>query len=106
MVATFAILVGMIGWAFLIRYRRETGEKIGFELGTALVWVMISLSRPVSLWFSGGLDSDSATEAMTEGSPINRIVGTILMLLGIVIVIQRRVNLAEFIKANKLLMIL
>ena len=104
MMSSAALLVSMVGWWYLFRYRKTKGERIGFPLGTALIWMLIAFSRPVSLWFTGGLTESS--ESLAEGSPMNLIVGTTLMVLGVLIILNRRVNLGKFLAANKLLIIL
>jgi exopolysaccharide production protein ExoQ len=106
MIASFALLISLLGWWFLIRYRRAEGEGIGPELGVALVWLLLTLSRPVSLWFGATISAGSETEALMEGSPINRISDTIFILIGLLIICKRKPSLTEFIRANKVLFVL
>ena len=102
MIPSIALLCALAGWVLLIRSRKFEGERLGFALTTALIWLLILASRPVSLWLHG-TSYDAADEALIEGSPINRIVGLTFLILGIAILIRRRVSIAGFISRNKLL---
>src|ERR1700737_3721411 len=104
MPASIALLVSLMGWWYLLRHRRLEGERIGLELGIALIWLLIIASRPVSLWFYGWDEADVA--AAEEGSLINRSTAAVMMLLGTIILIKRWPTMAEFVNANKLLICL
>ena len=91
----------------LIRHRRLERERIGWELGIALIWILIALSRPVSLWFQGSWNLDSNQVAsMEEGNPLNRIIALTLLILGVLILLKRYAAITEFIAANPLLVCL
>lgn len=96
-----------MGWWYLIRHRRLEGEKIGLALGIALIWILIDLSRPVSLWFNSSWSLDSSQLAsIEEGNPINRTVALVLLVFGVLILLKRNANIGEFISANQLLVCL
>jgi exopolysaccharide production protein ExoQ len=96
-----------MGWWYLIRHRRLEGEKIGLALGIALIWILIDLSRPVSLWFqsSWSLDADQVT-SIEEGNPINRTIALALLMFGVLILLKRNAKIGEFISANQWLVCL
>jgi exopolysaccharide production protein ExoQ len=102
MVPSIALLISLLGWLFLIRSRKSEGNRMGLELTIALLWLLILASRPLSLWVHGS-SFDTADDALVEGSPINRIAALIFLTVGIVILIRRRVQLAELVSQNKLL---
>jgi exopolysaccharide production protein ExoQ len=107
MATNIALLLSLVGWWYLIRHRRLEGEKIGLALAIALIWILIDLSRPVSLWFqsSWSVDSDQVA-SIEEGNPINRTIALALLVFGVLILLKRNVNIGEFISANQWLVCL
>jgi exopolysaccharide production protein ExoQ len=104
--ANLALLVSLVGWWYFIRHRRLEGEKIGLALGIALIWLLIDLSRPVSLWLHPSWSQDSDLASIEEGNPINRAVALALLVFGILILLKRHANIGEFISANPFLVCL
>ena len=107
MTANFFLLVSLVGCWYLIRHRRLEGEKIGLELGIALIWILIALSRPVSLWLQATWSVESAeVTSAEEGNPINRVVALTFLIAGASILIRRNTNFADLVRENPLLVCL
>ena len=74
-------------------------------LWVPIVWYAIAASRAVSRWLTlSGHESGDLT--YLEGSPIDRIFYTILICLGIVILVRRRIEWNRVLKDNSWLFIL
>src|SRR4029450_352477 len=102
MATNLALLLSLVSWWYLIRHRRLEGEKIGLALAIALIWILIDLSRPVSLWFqsSWSMGSDQVA-SIEEGNPINRTIALALLVFGVLILLKRNATIGEFISANR-----
>jgi exopolysaccharide production protein ExoQ len=92
------LYVAFIAW-FFIRDRKLRPMPSG-ALWVPLLWLLIIGTRPVSFWFNPGLRPDSV-EAYLEGSPLDAAGYLILLLLGIGILVRRRLNWAEVASANR-----
>jgi exopolysaccharide production protein ExoQ len=83
---------------------RDKKEHISLTLWIPTIWALILGSRMVSLWFPGrgiGL----TPEAYEEGSPMDRTIFLILIGLGLLVLIRRRINWSETIQKNKWLLL-
>lgn len=69
-----------------------------------LLWIAIIGSRPVSLWFGGGIHVETPEDYL-DGSPIDRNVFMILIIIGLMILIKRRINWMAFFAANRILIL-
>jgi O-antigen ligase len=65
------------------------------------IWLLILGSRPISMWL--GLGGQGAFDSMMEGSPVDRTIYLVLMLLGLVVVIKRRLVWRDIFHNNLLL---
>lgn len=90
--------VALIAW-FFYRDRRLRPMTSG-ALWVPFLWLVIIGTRPVSFWFNPGLRPDTV-EAYLEGSPLDAGGYLVLLLLGVAILIRRRVNWLEVIAANR-----
>jgi exopolysaccharide production protein ExoQ len=70
-----------------------------FSLWIPTVWMLYIASRPLGLWF--GNDGDP-----NEGSPLDRNLLILLLLIGLLLLIKRRFNFSRAIRENILLMVL
>ena len=68
-------------------------------LWVAIVWLLISGSRPVSMWMGGPAPVDSPDRYL-EGNPIDRVVLGTLIAVGIVILIRRARAVGSVLRAN------
>jgi exopolysaccharide production protein ExoQ len=99
--------LGLLIYLFLIMlllYFEPTDEgAIAPALWLPTIWFLIVASRLPSQWFS--LSSTLSIAAYEDGSPLDRIIYLLLILLGICTLVARRIQLPEIIKRNSVLTI-
>ena len=83
-------------------FRRESREETSGALWIPLIWVLISGSREVSQWINLG---SSGIGALEDGSPLDAVVFFLLIAAGFYVLNKRQVNLSEFAKNNRWLII-
>jgi hypothetical protein len=64
------------------------------------VWFFLACSRPVARWLRIDDVGESATAVLVEGSPVDRAVWTGLLLLGLVVLLNRRKQVARSLLQN------
>ena len=67
------------------------------------MWIVVCASRPVSEWFQSG--QASTVDAYLEGSPTDRASFLVLIALGVIVLVQRRVAFGKMIESNRWLFI-
>jgi len=99
----FALLLflAFIGWLFIRDLKRRS--IVSTAIYIPLLWILILGSRPVSVWFGGGVSMES-TDDYLEGSPFDRMVFLFLILAGAVVLLRRRVNWKALVANNKWLL--
>jgi O-antigen ligase len=80
---------------------RKKIDGISKAIWIPFIWIAIAGSRFVSHWLEPG--TLSTTDAYMEGSPVDRAVFMLLILVGIVVLIRRRLNWGEIFKNNILI---
>jgi exopolysaccharide production protein ExoQ len=92
-----------IGYVLLIlglfALDRDRAVRTSPALWLATVWLAICGSRPVSLWFGTGA-SNASPEQYLDGSPFDRAVLTGLVVLGLIVLVQRRQKVGMILRAN------
>lgn len=83
------IYVIFILWLFI--KDQKLCPMTSWALWIPLLWIIIIGSRPFSLWFGGGVVMDTP-EAYLDGSPVDRNFFLILIILGLMVLLKRRVN--------------
>ena len=80
---------------------RDTRRKpnVSWALWIPWIWFAIWASRPLSFWFGAGVAADSP-DYYLEGSPFDRNIFIVLMLIGIIILIKRKVDWPKIFKNN------
>lgn len=104
-IATLVYVIGIMGLLYLDRH---DGPRISQALWIPAVWLFLTSSRGVSSWlgvtgggsFYGRLDS---TEAYVEGSPVDRAVFAVLMLLALLVLFKRADKVGLILRKNGLL---
>lgn len=64
------------------------------------IWYSISITRPITIWMDPFLGIPSNIDP-TEGSPLERIVWTILIVAGLLILMKKRIQWSQVIRNNK-----
>ncbi|HEY6770508.1 MAG TPA: O-antigen ligase family protein [Candidatus Sulfotelmatobacter sp.] len=77
---------------------REAKARLSWALWLPMAWLLISGSRPVSSWFDM-TPVQSAAQYM-EGSPLDRVVYTLLLAAGIAVLVKRRKIVARLLRKN------
>ncbi len=97
-IATCICCAGIIGMFYLARDRKS---RTSLALWLPTIWFLLACSRPVARWLnmeSGDFDSISAR--LSEGSPVDRAVLTSLLLLGLLVLLNRREKVARSLRLS------
>jgi exopolysaccharide production protein ExoQ len=99
-----ALLICIVFIIYLLRNDILRKPNVSSALWVPLIWFAIYASRPLSLWWRSGGGAVDASEAYLDGSPFDRNVFIIQIIVGIII-LSRRVEWSEAFKANKAIFI-
>jgi O-antigen ligase len=64
-----------------------------------MMWIVVCASRPVSEWFQSG-HATATVDAYLEGSPTDRASFLVLIAIGLLVLVQRRVAFGKLIQSN------
>jgi exopolysaccharide production protein ExoQ len=85
----------------LIVYDRQRNPRQSLALWLPCLWLIILGSRPVSLWLTWGAPNiGSAEQDMMEGSPLDRNVYALLMLVGLIVLLRRKIAWGDVFRRN------
>jgi exopolysaccharide production protein ExoQ len=98
LLAAYAIFLVML----TVLLKRERLPKLPPALYAPLIWIILCLSRSLTQWLQSRADF-SSVEADVEGSSVDAIFLSILILIGLRILFKRRVDVIAVIKNNKAL---
>lgn len=95
--ATFLCCAGILGLLWL---DREPKVRTSWAMWIVQVWFFLACSRPVARWL--GIDDveGSVTAVLSEGSPLDRVVWAGLLLLGLIVLLNRRNQIARSLRQN------
>ena len=95
-------LIGCIVFViWLLRVERIDDSEASSALWVPTIWFLIMASRPVGAWFI-----TSSVSSDMEGSPYDRLVLSILIILSLRILIKRKIEWGQIFKDNSWLFIL
>jgi len=92
-----SVYVLLILWLFV--RDRKWRPMTSVALWVPLLWIVIIGSRPVSVWLGVPIDIDSRVTDL-EGSPLDRNVYFILIGLGLLVLLKRRLNWGGIFASN------
>jgi len=92
-----ALTVLLIG--YLLRRDSKEEPRPSIAVWIPLLWLMINGSRQVSQWFSGG-GQVLSSQALADGSPVDKAVYGALIVAGVCVLARRRVRVGEIVKNN------
>src|SRR2546430_15873252 len=95
-IASVVFVLGIAGLFWLDRDRDAQTSK---ALWIPVIWLLIAASRPVSAWLHMSPPTDQP-DAYLEGSPIDRIVLTALLTLGLIVLLKRGQQVTRLLRAN------
>lgn len=90
-------------YLFLKDYKRLS--NISYANWLPLIWIIICGSRPVSLWLNMGVSIDSVDDYL-EGSPIDRAVFLIIIVISLIILFNRNIYWSQLLQKNKWIFLL
>ena len=96
--ATIIFIIGIAGLFFI---DRDLKRKRSLSIWIPAIWLMIAGSRPVTSWL--GLAPASSPEHYLEGSPVDRVVFSMLLFAGIIVLLQRRNAVSKILSKNRLI---
>jgi exopolysaccharide production protein ExoQ len=96
-------LIGCIFFIFFI-FINDLKDKpnVSYTHFIPLAWILYCAFSGIGRWF---MDPSSLIEDIKEGNPIDRPILTILMVLGLTVLIKRRIDWAGVLKHNRLIFI-
>ena len=94
--ATVIYVVGILGLFYLDRDKSIHTSK---ALWIPVIWILINGSRPVSLWL-GMAPANSSASQLLEGSPIDRLIASILIAAGFLTLIFRSNQVTALLRKN------
>src|SRR5262245_26325121 len=98
-IATVGFVAGILGLFWLDRNQEA---KTSRALWIPVVWLSIACSRDVSVWLQMSSPLDTASQ-MLEGNPIDRLVHTCLLAIGLIVLVRRRQLTRRLLRANGLI---
>lgn len=91
MLCQLALFICILLILYLFWMDRKKTEGVSSAIWIPFIWMFLSGSRYVSQWLNLGTPNISA-DAILEGSPIDRAVFLLLIIAGVLILRQRRIN--------------
>ena len=98
MSSTIALFLCTIFVLFLLRMDRREAPEASRALWIPTLWILIHGSKALGIWFGAGVDE--------EGSPLDRIVLSGLICLGMLLIAARKGDWIGAIKENSWLFLL
>jgi O-antigen ligase len=96
------LCLAFIFWLFAGDLKRR--KKVSAAIWIPWLWAAILGSRPVSMWLGSAVEMESQDDYL-EGSPLDRNVFLLLMAMGIIVLLRRRVQWSRLFAQNKMLFI-
>jgi len=94
--ATLVCAVGVLGLFYLDRDKNLHTSK---ALWVPVLWILISGSRPVALWFGAG-SATASTSQLLDGSPVDRLISAILIAAGMIALLFRSSQVTALLRKN------
>ncbi|MBI4684777.1 MAG: O-antigen ligase family protein [Nitrospirae bacterium] len=94
-----ALILCIIFIVYLFRIDIKRDSKVSYALWIPLIWLLITGSRPISLWLNLAPILDSPDDYL-EGSPVDRALYFGLILAGLFILLKRKILVVQFAKDN------
>ncbi len=95
-----ALILCFLFTLYLFKIDINRKPDVSGALWIPLIWLLIISSRMISQWIGYGGAAMSSVEDYAEGNPIDRPIFTALMIIGLVILLRRKISLSDTIKKN------
>ena len=99
MPALLATFICVLFILFLFARERGLRPIQSWELWVPLLWIVILGSRPISYWFGVGIEGQKLEDYL-EGSPLDRVVFSTLIVAGLYVLLRRKVDWRRIIASN------
>jgi O-antigen ligase len=99
-----ALLTCIFGTAGLLFLDRDKSVGTSKALWLPVIWLWIVGSRPVSVWLGINPVIDEVSQ-LVEGSPADRLIFQILLIIGILVLVRRGSRTAVLLHANWLILV-
>lgn len=76
---------------------RKRSQDSSFALWIPTTWLILNGSKPLSYWFNYGVGGDET------GSPLDRLVLTILIILALIVLARKRIDYSRILKDNSVI---
>lgn len=96
---SIATLLCILLILYLFWIDRKNSEGVSVAIWIPFIWMFLSASRYVSQWLNLGTP-ELSIDVYLEGSPIDSVVFTILILAGMIVLVKRRINWGDLVKQN------
>jgi exopolysaccharide production protein ExoQ len=96
LIATVAYLIGIVA---LFRLDRDKEYHPSKALWIPVIWLLINGSRPISAWLQ--ITPQNLTDTYLEGSPIDRNIYFVLLIIGLVVLFRRGERVGRLISSNR-----
>ncbi len=97
--AAYALVILCLFWL-----DRDRNARTSSALWIPIAWLLLASSRSVNQWLTIGQTASGASSAdqqyVLEGNPIDRAVYGGLLVLGIIVLLQRRKQAGKLLRAN------
>jgi len=104
MPAQLSLILSTIFTLYLFWAERRRTPRMSRALWIPLIWHFLLSTRPVSVWFNAS-DAVASPEAYLEGSPVDRAVFLLLILVAVTVLFQRSASLSRFAGNNAWLLL-
>jgi O-antigen ligase len=95
-----AVILSLLFTVGLCWYDRRRNPAPSLGLWVPTLWLAILGSRPLTMWLTLADHGMNAEQDITEGSPVDRAFFLALMVLGVVILVRRKVDWIDFFRRN------
>jgi len=99
-----ALFICILFILWLFASDRKLRPMTSRALWIPLLWIFITGSRPISYWFGGGM-TDASLDAYLDGSPLDRNVFIFLIIVGLIVLLKRRLEWGAIFGSNRWLLI-
>jgi len=97
---SLAVILSLLFTLGLCWYDRRRNPAPSLGLWVPTLWLMILGSRPLSTWLIMAGPRMNAEQDIAEGSPLDRAFFFTLMVLGVLILVRRKVDWIDFFRRN------
>lgn len=87
-----ALLIYILLILYLFWMDRNKNEGVSRAIWIPFIWMLPSASHEFSFWISYFFNIGSSSGSIIEGNPYDRVVQTVLIAAGVIVLIKRRLN--------------